>query len=183
MIDETFEFRLTQYLDGSLPVDEAAAFFDTLAKNPQTMVLLDEYRKLDLVLKAQPADAINWDGLAEDISAQIDEASQSRMRIGFITPLHSAMAAAVLLAVGISGWFALQQTATGPIAPPAIAQITGPAIEVAAAPAVSQIEIGPANGQAVMSVSYHYADLIERPSRVVIASGVIARQDERTLPY
>ncbi len=182
MIDENFEFRLTQYLDGSLPVDEAVAFFESLSKSPAAMAMLDEYRKLDLVLKAQSPKAINWDGLAEDISAQIDDESRSRLRIGFFTPLRSAMAAAVLLAVGIGSWFALQQPA-GPAAPPVIAQISGPTIEIAAAPVVSQIEIGPASEQAVMSVTYHYADLLDRPSRVVIASGVVARQDERTLPY
>ena len=106
------------------------------------------------------------------------------MRIGFAKPVRAAMAAAVLLTVGITGWYALkQQTQTGPIAPPAIAQISGPSIEVAAAPPVSQIEIGPSSDQAVVNVTYHYADLIERPSRVVIASGVVARQDERALPY
>jgi len=186
MIDEQFEFRLSQYLDGTLPVDEAAAFFDELSKNPAAMALLDEYRRLDLVLKAQPTDAINWDGLAEDISAQIDEESRLRLRgVGwFRQPLRIAMAASVLLAVGIAGWMTLHNTTTGPVGPTAIAHITGPAAEVATAAPVSNIQIGPdSNTLAEQVNTYHYADLVPRPARVVIASGVEARQDERLMPF
>jgi len=184
MIDEQFEFRLTQYLDGTLPVDEAAAFFEELAKSPEALALLDEYRRLDLVLKAQPTDEINWAGLAEDISAQIDEEQRSKLRIGFFaSPLRVAMAASVLLAIGVAGWLSLRSPVM-PAGPVAVAKITGPVAEVADAPAVVQIEIGPASSLAeTPAVTYHYADLTPRPARVVIASGEQARQDDRWSPF
>ncbi len=186
MIDEQFEFRLSQYLDGTLPVDEAAAFFEELSKSPAALAMLDEYRRLDLLLKAQPTTEINWTGLAEDISGQIDEASRVKMRIGFFaSPLRMAAAACVLLAVGIAGWIALRSNPGGGITPrTAVAKITGPTAEVATAPAVSQIEIGPAPTVAInQTATYHYAELSPQAARVIIASGVDVRQDERTLPY
>ncbi|CAN5606027.1 hypothetical protein BH10PLA1_BH10PLA1_11810 [soil metagenome] len=187
MIDEQFEFRLSQYLDGMLPVDEAAAFFEELAKNPAAMATLDEYRKLDLMLKAQPSEAINWDGLAEDISAQIDEDSRLRLRAAswFRQPMRIAMAASVLIAVGVAGWITLHRSnATGPAAPVAVARITGPVAEVADAAAVTEIQIGPgAPTTAEQAMSLHYAELTPRPARIVIASGVAARQDERLMPF
>ena len=183
MLDEQFEFRLTQYLDGTLPVDEAGAFFAELAKSPEALAMLDEYRKLDLVLKAQPTEAINWDGLAEDIGAEIDEQSRNRWKISGFRPMRIAIAALVALTVGVAAQQMMQYRKPQHQGPAAVARITGPTIEVAAAPAVSQIEIGPDSGQAVVDITYHYADLVPRPARVVIASGVVARQDERSLPY
>lgn len=180
MIDEQLEFRLTQYLDGTLPPEEAPALFDELACNREALAVLDEYRKLDVLMTARPA-GIKWEALAEHISAHIDEDQRSRMRIGFSAPLRAAMAAMVLLAVGVTSWLALRPADTDPGRPVAkVADIQGPAVELADGAAVVEIEIGP---PAVVLDEVDldwYAEL--RPQRVIIASGVIDRhQDER--PY
>ncbi len=187
MIDEEFEFLLTQYMDGTLPVDEAAAFFEELAKHPAALEMLDEYRRLDLMLKAQPSEAINWDGLAEDISTQIDEAGRSRLRIFVSSPMRIALAASVAIAIGVAGFLGVHSPngkSIGPGIPQAIAQIAGPTAEIATAPAVAEIEIGPGPTLASdQDASYHYADLLPKESRVIIASGETTRQDDRTLPF
>jgi hypothetical protein len=186
MIDEQLEFRLTQYLDGTLPFDQAPALFDELAKNPQALDVLDEYRKLDLLMSAKPA-AVRWDELAEHISAHIDEDQQSRMRIGiFARPLRIAVAAAVLLAVGVGTWLSVgRQGPADPntpivVAPKGVIEVTGPQVEVAAGTTVIEIEIGPALADADPA-SYYYEELANRPQRVIIAGGLEDRVDER--PY
>jgi negative regulator of sigma E activity len=183
VIDEQLEFRLTQYLDGTLPPEEAPALFDELAKNREAVATLDEYRKLDVLMSAQPA-GIKWDALAEHISGHIDEEQHSRMRIGvFAAPLRIAIAAMVLLAVGVGTWIGVRDTTppgVQPAGPIAKSDIQGPIIEIATGAVVAEIEIGPA---AVAidpgDETYWYAE--SRPQRVIIASGVDDRQDER--PY
>jgi anti-sigma factor RsiW len=183
VIDEQLEFRITQYLDGTLPAEEAAALFDELARSPEAMATLDEYRKLDALMTAEPT-GIKWDALAEHISAHIDEDQAGRMRIGFLAaPLRIAVAAAVLLAVGVGSWLALRPDGlmdTGPERPIARVDIAGPAAEAADGNAVAQIEIG---GPALADgeVGNFYSDYATRPQRVIIASGVDDRQDDR--PY
>lgn len=186
MIDEQFQFRLSQYFDETLPVAEAASFFNELASNREAIAVLDEYRLLDLTMKsAEPLPAVNWDALAEQISGHIDEASASRMRLRFTAPMRSAIAAAVVLAVGVGTWLTLKSTGPTPLpAPVEVSQIQGPQIETAVAAAVSDIEIGPARGFAAeQPTAYYHADLTPRPSRVVIASSIADGQDDRRSPY
>jgi anti-sigma factor RsiW len=183
MVDEQLEFRLSQYLDGTLPTEAAAALFDELARNPEAVATLDEYRKLDVLMTAKPA-AVRWDALAEQISAHIDEAQQSRMRIGIFTrPLRVAMAAAVLLAIGFGSWMMHEPeiiTAGRDHKPEAFAKIQGPAAEVAAGLAVADIQIGGPELSQGANADDYFAEFT-RPQRVIIATGVNDRQDER--PY
>ena len=53
MIDETLEFRISQYADGTLPAAEVADLEAILASDAEARALLDEYRKLDVVLKRE----------------------------------------------------------------------------------------------------------------------------------
>ena len=82
MVDESLEFAISQYLDGTLPPEEVAALEKRLAEDAQARALFEEHRKLDAALKAPPLPAVNWDRLQAHISAAIDEQEQSqRMRI------------------------------------------------------------------------------------------------------
>ena len=205
MLTEDFELRLNQYLDGTLPVDEAASFFDTLAQSPAAWALLDEYRRLDAVLQA-PAGDVDWAAMLQRINQSIDQAPEmerDRFRIDraivakkaaepsrFRMPAAVRYAAAACLAIsaGASLMFLWQgkspvvrigQTPAGRVA---IAQISGPAAEVAASTAQVQIEIGPGPVAAAQEQE-RYAELSPGTPRVVIASGVEVRQDAGLLPY
>lgn len=182
MIDEQLEFRLTQYLDGTLPPEEAPALFDELAKNREAWVVLDEYRKLDVLMAAKPA-AVRWDALAEHISGHIDEDQQSRMKIRvFTAPMRAAIAAGVLLAFGVAAWLTIptpplgETPGGGSVAK--VSNIQGPAVEVAAGAAVAEIAIGPAPTYAESDDNDWLAE--SRPQRAILFSGVaVDRQEDR----
>jgi negative regulator of sigma E activity len=181
VIDEQLEFRLTQYLDGTLPSEEAPALFDELAHNREAVATLDEYRKLDVLMTAQPA-GIKWDALAEQISGHIDEEQQSRMRI-FAAPMRIAVAAMVLLAVGVATWLGVRgptDSANPNPGPVAKSDIQGPIVETASGAAVAEIEIGPgANFVDSGEDDTWFAE--SRPQRVIVIGGNADRQEER--PY
>ncbi len=175
MNHDDLEFRICQYLDGTLPVESAVALFDELAKNPQSMQLLDEYRRLELLLSNMSAvPPIDEDALADRISGAIDEDAATRMNLNFASRLarswRVAVAASVLIGLGVGGY--LLKKADRPDVPSnVIAQIQGPSAEPALAAAVARIEIGPGTMASAEADAYQYADLMSRPGRVVIAKG------------
>jgi anti-sigma factor RsiW len=78
MNDEQLEFAISQYLDGSLPADEAAALEARLNEDAVARELLAAYRRLDALLKATPTamPAIEWERLAGHIGATVQEADE-----------------------------------------------------------------------------------------------------------
>ena len=138
-----------------------------------------------MTMTAKPA-AVRWDALAEHISAHIDGDQQSRMRIGvFTAPLRIAVAAAVLLAVGVGTWLGVRGPGD-PIQPtsdPVLAKvdIQGPTVETASGASVAEIEIGPSPTFTESDDSNDwFAE--SRPQRAILFSGVASeRQDDR--PY
>lgn len=83
MTDDAFEFSLSQYLDNNLSAGETAALEERLKNDPAAQELLEEYRKVDLLLKApSPMPAIAWDKLANHLSrATADDAEQFEFAI------------------------------------------------------------------------------------------------------
>src|SRR5690348_17119169 len=77
MINDPLEFQISQYLDGSLPADEVAALEARLAEDAAARELLEEYRKLNALLKAPAAlPDLAWDKLADYICSAVADADR-----------------------------------------------------------------------------------------------------------
>lgn len=71
-LDE-LEFAISQYLDGSLPAAEAAELEARFEVDADARQLLEEYRRLDDVLKQSPAaPELQWGRLAEHLSSAVE---------------------------------------------------------------------------------------------------------------
>lgn len=78
MVDEKLQFAISQYVDGSLPPEEAAALESRMADNPEARALLDEYRRLDGLIRSETTTPdVDWDAMARSISAAVDSGAQS----------------------------------------------------------------------------------------------------------
>ena len=196
MIDEQLEFQIAQYADGTLPAAERAALEQVLATDAQARALLDEYRRLDASLKRElPLPVINWDRLAAHLSDAVADEDRATTTIAW--PLRNwgklAAAAAILLVIGAMALWILRPAANtdivvGPQSPQkpdpstavAIVEVVGP--QTTTQPAVAQIEIGPS--QWAKQTNFAVTEqVVYRPSRVLIASGEIDRQDTGRLPF
>src|SRR5438105_19050 len=75
---EQLEFRISQYVDGTLPAAEVAALEAVLAADAEARAVLEDFRKLDAAMKDQARlPQIYWDRLAAHLSdavARQDEA-------------------------------------------------------------------------------------------------------------
>src|SRR5438270_7791175 len=82
MQDEQLEFSISQYLDGTLSSEEIAALEARLKDDAAARELLEEYRKVNALLKS-PATlpAIAWDELAAQLSQSIREAEEHEFQI------------------------------------------------------------------------------------------------------
>jgi anti-sigma factor RsiW len=190
------EYSITQYLDGSLDESERNALESRLATDASARALLDEHRKLDLLLKAGGLPQLQWDAVAGQISAAV-----AALEIPAIqTPARSfkmpwvrmaapfALAASVLIAAGLAIRF-VHFSAHPPLAgmtsqnASSVAIVTGPQAEIADAASQSEIWVGPARLVAADSILPHYSDdVIARPARVTVASGINPPQDINPSP-
>jgi anti-sigma factor RsiW len=203
---EQLEFQISEYADGTLPAAEVAALEATLASDAEARALLEEFRKLDTIVKTtqMPLPAVDWDRFADHLSRAVAEEDRATTSI----PIHGgrvqvawwvkrvAIAAVVILAFGVAALWPRHGT------PPEIA--VGPKPEIPTAPAVAIVQVGGpevASGVANVQVSiaepsavqqqqqanYRIAeDIIYRPPHVVIASGLADAQDSASrssLPY
>jgi hypothetical protein len=145
-----------------------------------------------------PVPAMDWDRLAAHLSGAV--AAEDRATTTIAWPLRHggklAAAAAVIVVIATAALWLLRpatprENSFVDIIPPAsptpntavaIVEISGPAAQVAAQPAVAQIEIGPS--QWARETNFAVADqVVYRPPRVMIASGQIDRQDTGRLPF
>ena len=185
MTPEDLESSISQYLDGTLADDERIALEARLAANPAMQALLEEERALTDLLRSQPLPDIRWDQLAESISSAIDDQLEERMAqaswwLRMRSPAGLAMAASVLLAIGISSFVLLHSSPSPDLAQmPSVAHaqtamliVEGPQSDEPSGDVVSQITVAAGGSYAKDSSLNPYADDIDtRPSRVVIASG------------
>jgi anti-sigma-K factor RskA len=200
---EQLEFSISQYADGTLPAAETAALETTLANDADARALLEEFRKLDAIVKTTeiPLPAVDWDRFADHLSravAEEDRATTSipiRPRGGAWWVKRVAIAAVVVLAAGVAllwprhGGHSEIAKVSGPQVPtaPAVAivQVGGPEI-ASGAPNVQVSLVEPA-AAVQQQANYRIAeDIIYRPPHVVIASGLGDRQDSSSrssLPY
>jgi anti-sigma factor RsiW len=79
---EQLEFAISQYLDGSLPAAETAALEARLNEDAGARELLEEYRKVDTLLKAPAAlPVVAWEKLSAHLSNAVNEAEQFEFAI------------------------------------------------------------------------------------------------------
>jgi hypothetical protein len=179
------EISIAQYLDGSLADEPRIALEARLAQDPAAQALLEEERVLTELLRSQPLPEIRWDRLTDSISSAIDQELEERMAqaswwLRMRSPAGLAMAASVLLAIGLS-FYALMQSgqtsAPNPVetiahSQTAMLMVEGPQSDRPDGDVVSQITVAAGGSYAKDSSLNPYADEIDsRPSRVVIASG------------
>ena len=193
---EQLEFRISQYVDGTLPAAEAAALEETLASDAEARALLDDFRKLHSAMAREAAlPAVKWDRLAEHLSRAVAEEDRATRSIPMPTPAaapahtwwrHVAVAAAVLIAIGTLVLWPRRtghdQIASRPTQPTVLVELAGP--QVSKQPAVVEISMASSAAPA-QQAGYRIAeDIIYRPPRVVIASSDGDRQDTgQRLPY
>jgi anti-sigma factor RsiW len=163
---EQFEFALSQYIDGTLPIEQRAAVEERLRADPEARKLLEEYRNLDQAIRASAAGVpeIQWDRLARHLSEAVNDAADSRnYYIGWVRgAVGLAVAASVLLVIGLF--------LGHPIAPPAPPQavamldVAGPQAEAAAGPAAIDISVSqPQEADVALAYTSGEGVLVQRP--------------------
>jgi anti-sigma factor RsiW len=195
MINEQLEFQISQYADGTLPAEDAAALEQVLAGDEQASALLDEYRSIAAALKPELAlPALNWDRLAEHLSDQVARADEALAPAPI--PLYArlrpilSMAASLMIGFGLAAWIYRERPSQPHPVHPEMAtntsvasrgiEVTGPSIELTSAPRVAQITVD----ASPLAKQITAADaIVFRPPRIVIASSATARQNGQRLPY
>lgn len=186
MIDQEMEFQISQYIDGQLPAEDAARIATLAVSDPQVARLIAEYRALDQQLKT-PVPDYDAEALTASIAVSLDERQAIKRQVKFsisgvwVRRVGIAMAACVVVAVGTV--LVLNSSSTGPVAS-GTAQVLGPQVEVATAPAITEIRIAPAgSGTAEIYANQAASEVvIGRPSRAVIASSRFPADDSRGWP-
>lgn len=174
MLDEKLQFALSQYADGTLPPAERPALEKLLAENAAARQLLEEYRRLDaLLVRAAVPPAISWERFSQAVSAAIQE-PPATYPIWAYRPVQLALAASVLIAIGLAVLFYRGGGMTLPATPAGIAlvQVITPAAPVGEA--VAEISIGPSPLAEAAGMG---EDTAADAPRAVIAAGVRPLQD------
>jgi anti-sigma factor RsiW len=176
MVDEKFEFLISQYLDGTLSEAERARVEARLVADVEAQAVLAEYRKLNnrLVVNVA-APAVRWDRLAAEISAAVEKQSEPLVipypAFTFGWKLRVAAAACVAMAGAVAVIHSLHHKAPvveQTVASSVIAQ--GPQAERPAGPAMQQISVGPSPALAAKGESWRYAEgVVARPSHIELA--------------
>lgn len=197
-LPEDVEFTVAQYADGTLAADQRQVVEAHLESDARARLVLADYARVDAGLRHVAADrpAVRWAALADHLSGAVDrevaaadEAKRERFRIGAWVrrPAWLAAAASVLLAVGIAVRVAqppVADTGTGGPTllppPPVVTVVNIGNVEAPQGEAVAEIQIGPMaeGGNTAIVDSGFIDDLVTRPSRTIVASGVPAPPDK-----
>ena len=199
MTRDELEFQISQYLDGTLAGADQSALEARLADDADARALFDEYRRLDVVLKAAPVPAVDWDALSTQISEAVSaqELVPARSyRIGsFRTIAGLALAASVLIGIGFGirllqpvgtnqpgGSMALNP-AKAPVEIVVVDATPLSATSIASTQPIVGIAIGPATSlQDRPGYAGFHDELISRPSQVFIARSGDPVHDGSFLP-
>jgi hypothetical protein len=113
---ETLEYAISQYLDGTLNTFDRQVLEDRLASDAEARLLASEYAHLDRLLKSsRTLPNIDFDQLAGKISSQIaqeDAYAPAPLRMPGVFVRYTAIAAAVILAIGVGLHFIPGTTTT-----------------------------------------------------------------------
>lgn len=183
MLKEDLEFRISQYIDGTLDDTQRRALERELEQDSNAAQLLGQYRQIDNYLKsALPLPQVDYDALANRISDAIDQADRPHVLYSFKWVRRAAsiaVAACIILAAGI--WIYTNGLIPSNGNNSVIVQVTGPQSEAAFADPIQVIQIGP-SAVAAAGPSPASEVLVAKPSRLVIASAADPEQDT-VLPY
>ena len=186
---EQLEFQISQHLDGTLPAAERAALLQRIESDPVARELFETHRRIDAELRTGlRTPAVNWDRLAEHLSARVAEADEAQAPAPTLKPtfvrrmMPFAIAAMVLIALGLAFKLFPIIDPTKPTGPAVVATVQGPEAEHGAGPQVADVSIGPAPN---LSPDWRAAEaVVATPNRVIwIASGTDPGQDTQRLPY
>ena len=178
--EDQLDYLLSQYLDGTLSAPEQKALEARLAQDPELRARLEEYARLDNLLRtALPTPQIPWNKFADQISNAIAAAPRPARSYRLHPALigAAALAACALLAIGITQHLQNQapQPEIGsiqtqpPVVEIAMADVVGPAAESPAGKSWAEVGLGPPPSAADMSPD-SFAPVVAQPSRVYIAS-------------
>ena len=200
MNDQDLEFQITRLIDNDLTGEERAQMEARIASDPEAKRLFDEHQNLNAILQTEAVlPAIHWDRLANAISDHVTGAAevareQERPAVLFsfkwlrptIPALRLALAACVLLAVGVGIWrvsSSNKQVATGP----GNVQVAVLITDDKTAGMTQRIEIGEPGPSAAFAAANGDLSIQEAivapPTRVAIDSAVLPAQDTDRLPY
>jgi anti-sigma factor RsiW len=199
MTRDELEFQISQYLDGTLGGAEESALEARLAADADARALLDEYRRLDVVLKAAPVPAVDWDALSGQICGAVAEQEQEpaqTYRIGaYRTMTGLALAACLLIGLGFgirllqrspmnqTGGVAAVKPSKAPVEIVVVDATPAPAAPAASAEPIVGIAVGPSTSlQDRPGFAGFHDDIISRPSQVFIARGGEPVHDATFLP-
>lgn len=203
MTHDDLESSISQYLDGTLAEGERSALERRLAEDAEARVMLDEYRRLDAVLKSAPLPDVRWELLAQSISAAVEQSVEERAATTYRIPAWVrtfaplALAASVLVASGLGiRAYLLRPGSANNIAPQVVhiaqekpqqvatSDVAGPQADRAEGPAQVDVAIGPAHSGDSEPLLAHYSDeVLSRPSHVSVASGVVPAHEDEPLQY
>ena len=191
---DELEFSITQFLDGTLDEAGRAALEARLADDPEARAMLEEHRVLTGALRSNPLPPVQWDKLSDSISTAIDDQLAERTERAswairlLRNPAYVALAASVLIAVGLAIHFMTQNhpggsTTPSPSAAVVALDVQGPQEDRSAGPPVEEVSIGPGGSYSHASSLAPYADEIDtRPTRVVVAAGTLVAPQESIQP-
>jgi anti-sigma factor RsiW len=199
MANEQLEFLISQYADGTLPEERRVELESRLADDAEARAMMADDRSLTELLRSAPLPDVQWDRLAESISGAIEQQLQERADraswwLRHRLPTSVAIAASVFIAIGVAIHVLVPHRShavadRGPAKElshqtVAMLNVQGPQEDAPSGPEVTQISIGAGGSYAKDSALAPYADEIDnRPSRVVIASGMSAVQPSVGFPY
>ena len=183
MLHEDLEFRISQYIDGTLDDTQCRALEIEIEQNPAAAELLSQYRRIDQVLKTSlPLPDVDYNALADRIVNAIDAQDQPHVLFSFkwVRRAVSVAAAACILLIGglwIHNTGILDTSESNDV----LVHVTGPQSESTFADPVQVIQIGP-SPTVMRGPSPASEALVARPSKLVIASASPAPHDN-ALPY
>jgi hypothetical protein len=176
MLSEELEFQICCYADGAATVEETRAVEAALANDAEARQLLAEYQSLIAAVgeAGETIPSVRWHGLASHLSGQIQQVPAARS-VRAIGP-RLALAASVLIAIGLGMLAAMSEQAPHPAEQPPVAvapaqiDVAGPVAEVSeAAPQIS-VSVEPTVSVSAPQSQVQYGlDLVADDQRVQIA--------------
>ncbi len=181
MIHNDLEFRISQYIDGTLAAREKAELEQRLAVDVTARALLEEYRQVDRLLKsAPPVPEVDYDALTArigDAVAACDAEPQVLFSFKWVKRVVG-VAVAACLTVGVSVWMSRSVSHGNR----AMVQVELLRAEASDAPAIAEVRIGPSPSADSRVPKGIEEALVAQPTKLVIASGAAPAHDS-SLPY
>lgn len=145
MTKDDLEFQISQYTDGTLPPEQAAALEARLASDADARAMLLEHRRVNAILRDPRAlPKINWDRLRESISSNIDHSEGVVRSPVYQFPMWGFARAAVALAACLAIGLLVYRGGSSESNRPALAkvvQIVGPVAEASAGTRIAEVTV------------------------------------------